>query len=196
MERPVNPCGWLAAVALLCAAAGASDPLPSGAMAEYRVHCDPWSPIDSASACAALVDRLEAAEDPAWSFSGADKCFVKIDPKYDGQKYTCWRKTPRPSSCNLAAIHTHPYFTKADLGKKCGSQIVTEELAKEFNGDMKFGQNDLIYSLANDVDGYLGVPNRSCVKGWRLASGGGLTDVVWARQGKECTPYDHDKDWE
>ena len=65
MGRLVNSRGWLAAAGLLCAAAAAGDPVPSGALAGYRVHCDPWSPIDSASACAALIDRLEAAEDPS-----------------------------------------------------------------------------------------------------------------------------------
>ena len=65
MERAVNPCGWLSTAGLLCAAAGAGDSVPSGAMADYLVHCDEWAPTDSVAACAALADRLEAAEDPS-----------------------------------------------------------------------------------------------------------------------------------
>ena len=61
----MNPCGWLSTAGLLCAAAGAGDSVPSGAMADYLVHCDEWAPTDSVAACAALADRLEAAEDPS-----------------------------------------------------------------------------------------------------------------------------------
>ena len=123
----------------------------------------------------------------AWSSSGADKCFVTIAPKYE-RDLACWRRSPRPSSCNLAAVHTHPYFTKADEGAICGGVEVDEEEAIKHNTEgMSFGQNDLVFALANDVDAYLGVPNRSCVKGWRVASGGGLTDVVWG----QCKPYEH-----
>jgi len=57
--------GWLAAGALFCAAAPWADPVPSGAMAEYLVHCDPWSPVDDADACAELVGRLAAADSPS-----------------------------------------------------------------------------------------------------------------------------------
>ena len=57
--------GFLVAGALLCAVSPWSEPIPSGAMAEYLVHCDPWSPVDSAEACAELVGRLAAAENPS-----------------------------------------------------------------------------------------------------------------------------------
>ena len=57
----MNPPSWLTAAGLLCAAAGAGDPVPSGAMAEYLVHCDEWAPTYSVAACTALADRLDEA---------------------------------------------------------------------------------------------------------------------------------------
>ena len=55
---------------LAVAAAGAAAvswgaPVPSGVIAEYLVHCDPWAMTYSEAACAGLVDRLEAAADPS-----------------------------------------------------------------------------------------------------------------------------------
>ena len=57
--------GLMTLGALLCAAAPWGDPVPSGAMAEYLVHCDPWSPAEDATACAELVERLAAADSPS-----------------------------------------------------------------------------------------------------------------------------------
>ena len=55
----------LAAGGLLCTAVPWGDPVPSGAMAEYLVHCDGWSLTDSAASCTALLDRLAAVEHPS-----------------------------------------------------------------------------------------------------------------------------------
>ena len=55
----------LAAAGLLCAVVSWGGPVPTGAMAEYLVHCDPWSPADDAEACAELVGRLAAADSPS-----------------------------------------------------------------------------------------------------------------------------------
>ena len=57
--------GFVVAGALLCAVSPWGEPVPSGALAEYLVHCDPWSPMDSAEACAELSGRLAAAENPS-----------------------------------------------------------------------------------------------------------------------------------
>lgn len=66
MGKPISKMrGWLASGALLCAAAPWGNPVPSGVMAEYLVHCDPWSPADDAEACAELVGRLAAQDNPS-----------------------------------------------------------------------------------------------------------------------------------
>ena len=128
-----------------------------------------------------LEDEIRKTE---WSFSTGDACYVTIRRKY-GHEQSCWPASSRPSSgCNLAAIHTHPYFTKADSGVVCGGVTIDERSARELNDEgMSFGGDDLAYSIFNNVDAYLGVPDRSCVKGNRVASRGYPTVVAG-----ECTP--------
>ena len=58
-----NPRGWLASVGLLCAAAPWGNPVPTGPISEYLVHCRSWMSF-SAEACAGLADRLAAVELP------------------------------------------------------------------------------------------------------------------------------------
>ncbi len=115
-----------------------------------------------------------------WSFSGTDACYVEIRQKY---QRSCWPASSRPSDgCNLAAIHTHPYFTKADEGTICGGRRINERRAiEENNNGMSFGPNDLVYSLVNGVDSYVGVSDRSCVQGDRVTSGRGVPVVVSGR---------------
>lgn len=55
----------LAAGGLLCTAVPWGDPVPSGAMAEYLVHCDGWSLTNSTASCAGFLDRLAAEEHPS-----------------------------------------------------------------------------------------------------------------------------------
>ena len=55
----------LAAGGLLCTAVPWGDPVPSGAMAEYLVHCDGWSLTHSAASCAGFLDQLAAEEHPS-----------------------------------------------------------------------------------------------------------------------------------
>ena len=55
----------LTAGGLLCTAVPWGDPVPSGAMAEYLVHCDGWSLTKSAASCAGFLDRLAAVEHPS-----------------------------------------------------------------------------------------------------------------------------------
>ena len=63
MRAPMR--GLMALGTVLCASAPWGDPVPSGAMAEYLVHCDPWSPAEDATACSELVERLAAADSPS-----------------------------------------------------------------------------------------------------------------------------------
>ena len=49
---------------LLWAAAPWADPVPTGPMADYHVHCN-WGQISSEAACAALADRLGGVERPS-----------------------------------------------------------------------------------------------------------------------------------
>ena len=55
----------LVAAGLLRTAVPWGDPIPSGAMAEYLVRCDSWSPTYSAASCAGLVDGLTVVEHPS-----------------------------------------------------------------------------------------------------------------------------------
>ena len=57
--------GCLAVAAAGTAAVTWGSPVPSGVIAEYLVHCDPWAMTYSEASCAGLVDRLDAAEDPS-----------------------------------------------------------------------------------------------------------------------------------
>ena len=52
--------GWLAAGALLCAAAPWGDPFPSGAMAEYLVHCHPavYGSLGMEDVCVSGVENV------------------------------------------------------------------------------------------------------------------------------------------
>ena len=55
---------WLAAGCLLCAAETWAAPVPSGAMADYYLHCN-WAGTHSEARCATLADRLAALESPS-----------------------------------------------------------------------------------------------------------------------------------
>ncbi len=55
--------GWLAAAGLLCTTVSWGDPVPTGPMSEYLVHCNSWVTY-SAESCARLADRLAAVERP------------------------------------------------------------------------------------------------------------------------------------
>lgn len=58
-----NPRRWLAVAGLLCAAGAWGDPVPTGPVSEYLVHCHSWMSF-SAKACAGLADRLAAVDRP------------------------------------------------------------------------------------------------------------------------------------
>ena len=53
----------LAAAGLLCAAVSWGDPVPTGPISDYLVHCHSWA-TDSAESCARLAARLAAVERP------------------------------------------------------------------------------------------------------------------------------------
>ena len=55
--------GWLAGAGLLCAASSWGEPVPTGVMSEYLVHCQYWVTY-SGEACGRLADRLAAVETP------------------------------------------------------------------------------------------------------------------------------------
>ena len=65
MKKPMLFKVLLAAGGLLCMTVPWGDPVPSGAMAEYLVHCDGWSLTHSAASCAEFLDRLAALEHPS-----------------------------------------------------------------------------------------------------------------------------------
>lgn len=59
----LKPRGWLAGAGLLCAVSSWGEPVPTGVMSEYFVHCQYWVTY-SAEACGRLADRLAAVETP------------------------------------------------------------------------------------------------------------------------------------
>jgi len=58
-----NPRRLLAAAGLLCATGPSGDPVPTGPISEYLVHCRSWMSF-SAEACTGLADRLAAVDLP------------------------------------------------------------------------------------------------------------------------------------
>ena len=75
------------------------------------------------------------------------------------------RGSQADETCNLAHIHTHPYFTKADEGTMCHGQPINEGRAIDYNNvGMDFSSDDNASLDAKGVDGFLGVSDRSCVK--------------------------------
>lgn len=85
---------------------------------------------------------------------------------------SCWSgHSARPDPCNLASIHTHPYFTEADEGTMCHGWAINEARAKRQNNlGMEFSQDDFSADVFFGVDGYLGVSDRSCAKANRVTS--------------------------
>ena len=79
---------------------------------------------------------------------------------------SCWTTRLRPDqTCDLAGVHTHPYFTKADEGTMCHGLPITEALAIRYNNaGMEFTSGDNDNIQAAGVDGYLGVSDRSCMR--------------------------------
>ena len=133
-------------------------------------------PYETGRAHYCVNNKLVKSE---WVSSGSDKCFVTM-PRSPYQE-SCWVESPRPADgCDLAGIHTHPYFTKADLGKKCGDETLRSESdvieANELG--MDFQINDFNHAAFRGIDAYLGVSDRSCVKGWRVTSNYGSEVVV------------------
>ena len=75
------------------------------------------------------------------------------------------RGSQADETCNLAHVHTHPYFTKADRGTVCHTKEIDERRAIQYNqAGMKFSSLDTSGLNAKYVDGFLGVSDRSCVK--------------------------------
>ena len=103
--------------------------------------------------------------------TASDACAITIT--FPSTNESCWSGHARPDPCNLASIHTHPYFTEADRGATCGLFTINSRgLAMAANdGGMDFSPNDNSLDFADGVDGYLGVSDRSCVKANRRTSG-------------------------
>ena len=55
--------GWLVAAGLLCAGGSWGDPVPTGPISDYLVHCHSWMSF-SAEACTRLADRLAVVAQP------------------------------------------------------------------------------------------------------------------------------------
>ena len=82
-----------------------------------------------------------------------DECLVKSSSRNAcsigilfPHKASCWSGN-RPNPCDLASVHTHPYFLKKDAGTRCHGRPINEERAKAYNnGGMEFsgvgGDND------------------------------------------------------
>ena len=138
----------------------------------------PKEPRERGRAFYCLDDEIGAT---AWSYSSGNACAVSFDMRYWD---SCWVPGGRDGPCDLASAHTHPYFTKADEGKKCQGQKIDEDLAKKYNNaGMEFSSTDLFRDRDWRVDGYLGVSDRSCAKANRIYSGGVPTVVAGM-----CTP--------
>ena len=109
--------------------------------------------------------------DAWWTYaSKLNVCAVSFQPEYWD---SCWMPGGRDGPCDLASIHSHPYFTKSDAGKKCEEVTINESWAKRYNNaGMEFSSSDLDQDRNWRVDGYLVVSDRSCLKANRVTSGG------------------------
>ena len=140
----------------------------------------PREPRERGVALFCLDDEIDST---AWVTSPAtNACTVGISVPYG---LSCWSGSSRSGGgCDLASIHTHPYFTEADRGTLCHGDPIDEQLAILYNnGSMDFSGADLSADNNDGVDGYLGVSDRSCAKANRIVSGGAPGVVAGT-----CTP--------
>ena len=116
-----------------------------------------------------LDDEIET--DRWWSYAPASNaCAVSVSMRYWD---SCWTDGGSDGPCDLASIHTHPYFTEADRGTLCHRVPINEQRAIDYNNSgMEFSSSDLYQDQDWRVDGYLGVSDRSCMKANRITSGG------------------------
>ena len=148
-----------------CGGIGVLDPVAFAALSGI-----PKRPYEDGQAL--FCDEDGDIDSTAWVSSPShNACTVAISMKYN---VSCWTGTPRPTEeCDLASIHTHPYFTEADRGTQCHTHTINEYWAEQYNnGGMDFSGADHSADVAQGVDGYLGVSDRSCKKANRASSGG------------------------
>lgn len=133
----------------------------------------PKEPRERGLAFYCLDDEINATE---WSYSSANACAVSVDMRYWD---SCWTAGGRDVPCDLASVHTHPCFAKADEGTRCHGRDITEALAIRYNNaGMGFSSRDLSHDRSWRVDGYLGVSDRSCARANRVFSGGAAAVVA------------------
>ena len=117
-----------------------------------------------------------------WETSDPDNvCAVDTRVQYLSP---CWTFGNPSDGCDLAAVHTQPYFTEADRGARCNGIEIDERWAKFYNDlGMDFSQGDIDAAASFFVDAYLGVSDRSCARADRTTSGGPPAVIAGS-----CTP--------
>ena len=109
----------------------------------------------------------EKPERHIWATSTDNACQVKPRPRYSE---SCWEGGNKETGCNLALVHTHPWFTKADADAMCHGSPVGEDPDRIFRlnrENMKFSWKDESETRQLGVEAHLGVSNRTCVKAFR-----------------------------
>ena len=126
----------------------------------------PRRPYEDGTAFYCQADSLGTA--PWVRSPSTNACTISITMPYQN---SCWTGTTLSQPCNLASLHTHPYFTKADQGTICHRLPMTENYAKDMNNSgMEFSPADINADYFQGVDGMLGVSDRSCVQANRVSS--------------------------
>ena len=123
----------------------------------------------------ALYCHENAVHRTPWSYSPAtDACRVTYSMKY---AQSCWTGGSKETGCNLSRTHTHPYFEyPKDMDVSCrGLSISNKTVAYLLNKTgMNFSDGDTNTAAHHEVEGHLGVSNRTCKKAYRWSTGGAI----------------------
>ena len=133
----------------------------------------------------------EKPERHIWATSTDDACKVKPHPRYSE---SCWEGGNKKTGCNLALVHTHPWFTVDDADALCHGVRVGTDRYRIFRineGNMSFSWRDESEARQLGVEAHLGVSNRTCVKAFRRSG----TEEEVSGAG-ECKPVEPPKEEE
>ena len=113
----------------------------------------------------------------SWARSTDNACSVEYSNPYSS---SCWpgEGGNKETGCNLARVHTHPWFTKADKDAMCHGSPVGDDPERHFTlnrAGMRFSWKDGSTARQFGVEAHLGVSNRTCVKAYRRS---GRKEVV------------------
>ncbi|MYD97447.1 MAG: hypothetical protein F4X98_08690 [Gammaproteobacteria bacterium] len=123
----------------------------------------------------ALYCHENAVHRMPWSYSAAtNACSVTYSMKYTE---SCWAGGSKETGCNLSRTHTHPYFEyPKDKDVSCHGLKIGSKLGAYLRnkGGMNFSDTDKINAASHQVEGHLGVSNRTCKKAYRWSVGGAI----------------------